>query len=172
MIHFASKKAKFLTFSLITCSLKIRTIEKFSRTKGDWWDFQRRKDGSGERRNCNCSLKNLPTGFKRQHGAVVRLVILSCLAGGGYVFRHDDAVPDRGNLPAAGACSRAGTEHTIHHARWRANAETAVLTSPLFFFFFWNAALGSEGQLTNLVRLVVRGRLGRRRLVVGQRDLV
>ncbi|KAL2727267.1 glutaminyl-peptide cyclotransferase [Vespula squamosa] len=31
---------------------------------------------------------------------------------------------------------------------------------------------GPEGQLTNLVRLVVRGRLGRRRLVVNQRDLV
>lgn len=76
------------------------------------------KDGRFQRKKKrNCSFKNLPTGFKRQHGAVVRLVVLSCLAGGGYVFRHDDAVSDRGNLPAAGACSRAGTEHTIHHAR-------------------------------------------------------
>lgn len=42
----------------------------------------------------------------------------------------------------------------------------------LFFVCYTPAALGPEGQLTNLVRLVVRGRLGRRRLVVGQRDLV
>lgn len=42
----------------------------------------------------------------------------------------------------------------------------------LFFVCCTPAALGPEGQLTNLVRLVVRGRLGRRRLVVGQRDLV
>lgn len=116
MIHFASKKAKFLTFSLITCSLKTRTIEKFSRTKGDEISRDGRMAPEKEE-TVIVQLKNLPTGFKRQHGAVVRLVVLSCLAGGGYMFRHDDAVPDRGNLPAAGACSRAGTEHTIHHAR-------------------------------------------------------
>ena len=89
----------------------------------------------GEARLLNIR-KYLPAGFKRQCSAVVRLVILPRLAGGGHVFRHDDAIPDRGILPPAGTCSRAGTERSIHHARWHENAETVVLTSSVFSFFF------------------------------------
>lgn len=130
MVHFASNyKISYILFNHAI----VKNNRKIPRIKGD-----DSRDGEGwfpKKKKRNRSFKNLPTGFKRQHGAVVRLVVLSCLAGSGHVFRHDDAVPDRGNLPAAGACSRAGTEHTIHHARWRANAETTVLTSPLFFFF-------------------------------------
>lgn len=65
----------------------------------------------------DCLQNNLPAGFKGQRSAVVRLVVLPCLAGGGDVFRHDDAIPHSGILPPAGACPRAGTERSIHHAR-------------------------------------------------------
>lgn len=59
----------------------------------------------------------LPVGFKGQHGAVVRLVVLPRLAGGGYVSGHNDAIPDRGILPEKGACPRAGPERSVYHAR-------------------------------------------------------
>jgi len=59
----------------------------------------------------------LPTGFKGQYGAMVRLVVLPRLAGGSYVSGHNDAIPDRSILPEKGACSRAGPERSVHHAR-------------------------------------------------------
>ena len=75
------------------------------------------EEEAAERSICKRSQSNLPAGFKGQRGAVVRLVILPRLAGGGRVFRHDAAVPDRGILSATGACPRTGTERSIHNAR-------------------------------------------------------